>query len=142
VRRIFVPLALYLSFTLLTVACGGSDQASSNTTANTNKATTTTTTTTSSPSTTNSSTSTTTTSTSGEKIGVPECDDFIAKYEACISGKVPEAARTQYKATLEQWRKSWRDLAANPTTKATLAQACKISAAQAKQTMKSFGCDF
>ena len=29
----------------------------------------------------------------GEKIGVPECDDFIAKYDACVSSKVPEAAR-------------------------------------------------
>ena len=31
--------------------------------------------------------------TAGEKIGVPECDDFIAAYDACVSSKVPEAAR-------------------------------------------------
>ena len=30
-----------------------------------------------------------------DKIGVAECDDFIDKYEACITGKVPEAARAQ-----------------------------------------------
>src|SRR5437588_686465 len=40
----------------------------------------------------------------GEKIGVPECDDFIAKYDACVSSKVPEAARAQYKNALAQWR--------------------------------------
>ena len=37
----------------------------------------------------------TTTVSAGEKIGVPECDDFIAKYDACVSSKVPEAARVQ-----------------------------------------------
>ena len=81
-------------------------------------------------------------STAGEKIGVPECDSFIAAYDACISSKVPEAARAQYKTTIEQWRKSWRQLAANPNTKATLAQACKTSAEQASVSMKSFNCTF
>ena len=32
------------------------------------------------------------------KIGVPECDDYLAKVDACVSGKVPEAARAAYKA--------------------------------------------
>jgi hypothetical protein len=83
-----------------------------------------------------------TAATNGDKIGVPECDDFIVKYDACVSSKVPEAARAQYKATIEQWRKSWKTLAANPQTKATLAKLCKDSAEQARQSMKSFGCTF
>ncbi len=81
-------------------------------------------------------------STAGEKIGVPECDEFIAAYDACVSGKVPEAARAQYKTTIEQWRKSWHQLAANPNTRASLAQACKTSAAQARVSMKSYNCTF
>src|ERR1700682_4919246 len=56
------------------------------------------------------------TTASGEKIGVPECDEFITKYEACTS-KVPEAARAQYKSSVEQLRASWKKLAANPATK-------------------------
>ncbi len=47
------------------------------------------------------------TSDSGGKIGVPECDEFITAYEACISKNVPEAARAQYKTILAQWRDSW-----------------------------------
>ena len=78
----------------------------------------------------------------GEKIGVPECDDFIAAYDACVSGKVPEAARAQFKASIEQWRTSWRQLAANPNTKASLAQACKQSAEQARVSMKAYNCTF
>jgi len=79
---------------------------------------------------------------SGDKIGVPECDDFIAAYEACVTGKVPEVARAQYKASIEQWRTSWKQLAANPNTKATLVAACKQSAEQARVSMKSFNCTF
>ena len=79
---------------------------------------------------------------SAEKIGVPECDEFIAAYDACVSSKVPEAARAQYKSSIEQWRSSWRKLAANPQTKATLAAACKQSAESARASMKTYGCTF
>jgi hypothetical protein len=75
-------------------------------------------------------------------IGVPECDDFIAKYDACVANKVPEVARAQFKATVDQWRKAWREAAANPQTKAMLAQQCKTTIEQARQSMKSFNCDF
>src|SRR2546423_11187826 len=78
----------------------------------------------------------------GEKIGVPECDDFIAKYDACVSSKVPEAARAQYKSALAQWRESWRGLAQNPQTKATLVSVCKQAAEQQAAALKSYGCGF
>jgi hypothetical protein len=99
------------------------------TTANANKAAT-------------STTPTTTVATAGHKIGVPECDEFIAAYDACVSSKVPEVARAQYKATIAQWRSSWSKLAENPQTKPTLAAACKQSAEQARVSMKTYGCTF
>jgi len=80
--------------------------------------------------------------TAGAKIGVPECDEFIAAYDACVSSKVPEAARAQYKSSIEQWRSSWRKLAENPTTKATLVSVCKQSAESARASMKTYGCTF
>ena len=129
-NKILFPLALCLLAGLLLIACGGgaSDNAanSSNTAAgNAGKAA-----------------NTSTASTSGEKIGVPECDDFLAKYEACVTGKVPAAAQATYKAGMEQWRKSWRDLAANPQTKATLTQICKTQLDNAKTSLSSFGCSW
>ena len=78
----------------------------------------------------------------GEKIGVPECDDFIAKYEACVSDKVPEASRAQFNASITEWRKSWKQLAANPATKGTLAAACKQAAESARTSMKAYNCSF
>ncbi|HKY29950.1 MAG TPA: hypothetical protein VJM12_18555 [Pyrinomonadaceae bacterium] len=79
---------------------------------------------------------------SSTAVGLPECDEFITKYEACVDDKVPEAARAQYKASIEQWRSSWRQLAANPQTKATLADTCKKTIEQARVSMKSFNCNF
>jgi hypothetical protein len=81
-------------------------------------------------------------SSAGEKIGVPECDEFLSAYEACVSGKVPEAARAQYKSGIEQWRSSWRKLAGDPNTRASLAAACKQSAEAARASMKTYGCTF
>jgi hypothetical protein len=78
----------------------------------------------------------------GDKIGVPECDDFIAKYDACVSSKVPEAARAQYKSAIEQWRASWKKLAENPATKGSLASACKTAAEQQATALKSYGCSW
>lgn len=92
--------------------------------------------------TTTATTTTTTTASTGEKIGIPECDDFITKYDACVSGKVPEAQRAQYQSTVKQWRDTWRQLAQNPMTKGTLAAACKQAAEQAKTSMKEYNCTF
>lgn len=94
------------------------------------------------PTTTATTTTTTTTASTGEKIGIPECDDFITKYDACVAGKVPEAQRAQYQSTLKQWRDTWRQLTQNPMMKGTLAVACKQAAEQAKTSMKDYNCTF
>jgi hypothetical protein len=123
-------LILAVLCTAILIGCSTTENSNnSNTTvANTNKTTTTATPATTAP--------------AGEKIGVPECDDFIAKYDACVSSKVPEAARAQYKSAVEQWRASWKKLAENPATKGTLAAACKQAAAQQEAALKSYGCSW
>jgi outer membrane biogenesis lipoprotein LolB len=85
---------------------------------------------------------TSTAASAGDKIGVPECDDFIAKYESCVSGKVPEMARAQYQNAVKQWKESWKKLAENPQTKGSLAAACKQAREQQEAALKSFGCTF
>ena len=89
--------------------------------------------------TTTASTPAKTTASTGEKIGIPECDAYIAKYEAC-AGKVPEAGRVAYKSALDQTRASWKKLADNPQTKGTLAAACKQAAEQQAAAWKAYGC--
>jgi uncharacterized lipoprotein YehR (DUF1307 family) len=102
-KKIIVTLIFSVSCALLLTACSKSDNT---------------------PTTTTSSPATTTTASSGDKIGVPECDDYMAKLEACLA-KLPAAAKEQYEKTFEPTRKAWRDLAATPQGKASLAQACK-----------------
>ena len=114
----------------LLIGCGKTETTnnSNSTTMDGNKSTTTTTTT--------SSTS------SGEKIGIAECDDFIAKYEACVSSKVPEMVRGPFKNALADWRKSWKKLAEDPANREKLTAACKQAAEQQAAALKSYGCSF
>lgn len=139
-KRLFKTLVVCVSCALLLIACGGasdSNNAPAANTANSNAGKSATNT--AAPASTAPASAAATT---GDRIGVPECDDYIAKYEACVSGKVPAAARAQYESSLAQMRKSWRDLAANPQTRAGLAQACKTATESARQSMKPMGCEF
>jgi hypothetical protein len=119
------------------IGCNKTETGNTNTaTENSNKSTTAAT-----PAT-KTTTTTSSTTAAGDKIGVPECDDFIAKYEACVSDKVPEVARAQFQSMLKTWRTEWKKAADNPQTKAALAQGCKMSAEQANASMKAYGCSF
>ena len=77
-----------------------------------------------------------------EPIGVPACDDFLTKYEACLTGKVPAAQRGVFKGQIEQMRTSWTTLAKDPQTKPALESACKTSSEQMKAAVASYGCKF
>ena len=123
-------LALCLLVGLVLLACGGgaSDNAANTSNAaagNSNKA----------------AANTSTATTSGEKIGVPECDEYIAKVEACLA-KVPAAGQPAVKSSLDAMRKSWRDAAATPQGKAGLAVGCKQALETAKTTYSSYGCSW
>ena len=159
--RTLIVLGICATCALLS-ACAAADNANTTATsgtANTNTTTTTTTTTTSVPAsstpastaatntaTTNtaatSTTANTATAPAGDKVGVEECDDFLAKYETCLNSKIPEAARAQYRASLAQTRDAWHKAAATPQGKASLAQACKTMRDTTKQAMTPYGCTF
>ena len=76
---------------------------------------------------------------SGDKIGIPECDDYLAKYDSCAP-KVPEAGRAAYKSAGEQLRASWKKAAAEPTTRGSLAAACKQAMETQAAAWKMYGC--
>ena len=78
---------------------------------------------------------------SSEKIGIPECDDFIAKYNACISDHVPEAKKIEYKENIDAFARSWKQLTAN-SDRNTVAAACKRHSDITREKMKRFGCEF
>lgn len=77
-----------------------------------------------------------------QAVGVPACDDFLTKYDTCVSTKVPGAQQATFKAQVDQMRKSWSDLAKNASTKPTLEASCKQSADAMKASMQAYGCSF
>lgn len=80
-------------------------------------------------------------STAGQ-FGVPECDDYMAKYLACVDSKVPEAARAMVRQQLDQTKEAWQKAAATPEGKAGLATGCKAASDAAKTSMAAYGCTF
>ncbi len=120
-------LVLCLVTGLLVLACARSEETNRNVAvpAGTNS---------SAPGSTNSSAS------AADKIGIEECDSFLTAYDNCVSNKVPEATRAQYKTAINTWRTEWKKLADNPQTRGTLATVCKNQMETARTQVKSFGC--
>ena len=83
-----------------------------------------------------------TTASTGDKVGVAECDEYLEKYEACLKDKVPEQARAMLRSSFEQNRKAWQSSAATPEGRAGLAQACKAAREAAKQSMAAYNCNW
>jgi hypothetical protein len=72
--------------------------------------------------------------------GVPECDEYMRKYLACIDSKVPEAGRAAMKQALEQQKAAWKQAAATPEGRSSLATGCKAAADQTKTAVQAYGC--
>jgi hypothetical protein len=79
-------------------------------------------------------------SATADSVGVPECDDYLNKYQACVDSKVPEAARAALKQSLDQTRGAWRTALANPGAKEGLATACKQARDATRASMSAYGC--
>lgn len=77
-----------------------------------------------------------------DSVGVPECDEYIKKYEMCLNNKVPDAARTSLRTAFDQTRKSWKEAAASPAGKSALATGCKTALETAKSSMTAYGCEW
>ena len=75
-----------------------------------------------------------------DAIGIAECDDFLRKYEACVTDHVPAATRAQYQAGMDQWRKTWKSIAAQPAARPSLVTACQQALASTKAATSTYGC--
>ncbi|MCA9709632.1 MAG: hypothetical protein KDK70_27585, partial [Myxococcales bacterium] len=60
----------------------------------------------------------------GTRIGVPECDRYIAEFRRCIEGPMPEAARAASREALETSIDAWCKAAASEAGREALATAC------------------
>lgn len=72
-------------------------------------------------------------------VGVPECDEYIAKYTRCIADKVPESARQPMNEAMQATIQAWRE-AANGPGRDSLVAGCKAAGEAAASAMQSMGC--
>lgn len=133
--KFYLAIAAILGFAIVSIGCGGTATNTTNT-SNAKPANTTSTTTTSSTSTTTAPTNTDVakSDSTGPNTGVAECDEYIEKYEAClttIASKAPQAAPA-LKTSFEAQRDAFKKAASTPEGKAALAPQCKNAIATAK----------
>ena len=75
-----------------------------------------------------------------DSLGIPECDDYLTRYEACVNSKVPEATKATLQQSLAQMRTAWKAAATTDAGKQSLAAACKQAHDGAKAMMQQYGC--
>lgn len=75
-----------------------------------------------------------------QAVGVPDCDEFLAKYSACIGAKVPPEHKDRMTSAIGQIRSNWAQVAQTPEGKAQLAAVCKQTADQLKQQVAALQC--
>src|SRR5437867_13055206 len=109
--RSVLAIASAICFAIVSFACGGYTSNATNN-ATVNRAANTSTTSSTSTTTTTSNTATT----AGPNTGVAECDEYITKYEAClttIAAKAPQAA-PGLKSSFEAQRDAFKKAASTP----------------------------
>jgi hypothetical protein len=80
-------------------------------------------------------------SSGGDKIGIAECDDFLAKYEKCIE-KMPAVARPGAEQSIKTMRETWKKVAETPSAKTGMASMCKQAAEGVKSSMGPYNCQW
>jgi len=79
-----------------------------------------------------------------ESIGIPACDNFLAKYQACVTNKVPADKKAMMQSGVDGMRKGWIELRTlverDEIEREDVEEICRQAPAQMKQTFESFGC--
>jgi hypothetical protein len=76
------------------------------------------------------------------EFGIPDCDDYIRRFEGCLEHRVPPDARENLRAAFEETRAAWRRAAATESGRGGLAAGCRQAAAMARLSMTAYGCNF
>ena len=140
-----LSVAATFCFAIASFGCGSPANNTANTGTNTNKANTavvTNTTTTNTAANTATNTASSTETSKADSVGVPECDEYIQKYEACltmIAAKAPQA-QPALKQSFEAQRSGFKSAASTSQGKTILASQCNGFIETAKTSTKQW-CD-
>jgi hypothetical protein len=75
-------------------------------------------------------------------VGIPECDEYLFKFQRCMDEKAPAAHRSILEADFETLRESWVKDAdqANDQARRALGVACKNMLVGVSRALTSYGC--
>jgi len=138
-----IAIVAALCFAIVSFGCGGAANTTVNVNAN-RSANTTSTTSSTTTTTTNTAANAATADATGPNTGVAECDEYIKKYEACltkIASKAPQA-EGPLKTAFQAQRDGFKKAAETPQGKATLATACKQAIETAKASTSAYACEW
>jgi hypothetical protein len=79
-------------------------------------------------------------SSNGSPIGIAACDEYLDKYQACITAKVPEPTRASLLQSLNASREAWRQSMGSPGAEEALSAACTQAREAAKPSLQAYGC--
>ncbi len=75
-----------------------------------------------------------------DAIGIPVCDDFLARYAACVNDKIPAQARPAFEQSLQATRDGWKQVLSTPNGRDTLEAVCKQVKESTAATVQAYGC--
>ena len=73
------------------------------------------------------------------KLDVPACDDYVARFRACVQS-MGERDRLAHEGALLQQMATWAAAKADPKLAGSLADECAAAAAAARATTRVIGC--
>ncbi|HMT08945.1 MAG TPA: hypothetical protein PKA82_13150 [Pyrinomonadaceae bacterium] len=78
----------------------------------------------------------------GDSVGVAECDDYIKKYEACLTSIAAKAPQVEgpMKTAFQAQRDGFKKTAETPAGKATLKDVCTKAIETAKASTSMYAC--
>jgi len=75
-------------------------------------------------------------------IGVPECDQYIAKFQLCIEQHVPDLAKIPLKIGMDRAIAEWKKAAKMPQGTSQLGPACILALEGTKKATEKFKCEW
>lgn len=76
---------------------------------------------------------------SASSTGIPECDDFLDKYERCIK-KMPASSRSAMLSAVTRMRTSYRKAGQSAAARRSLASGCTTTQKSVAKAMARYGC--
>ena len=77
-----------------------------------------------------------------EEFGIPECDDYVRKMNACINDKVPADEQSALRFQLGSTKRTWQKESLDPSQRDSLASECRDAASLAARSTEQYGCQW